>query len=395
MGSGIHARLSLVALLVTAGVARVVASCAESAPPAEGALDAGDTGDTAESGTVLPPPADSCGAGTWCRVELPSTPVSLNGIWGSGPDDVWVAGNPHITIHWNGKRFVRTTVDTRKALFGIWGSGKSDIWAFSTSQTMWHSQGFDGDDAGWSRSSETTGLNHKDGALYRDRPVPILAMWGTSASDVWAVGASMFSYYGSEEVPSVFHCDGWRDGEPNWQPSDTSFADAGSPEQVSFNAIHGNASSGVWIVGNGGKTRYSTGWNGDRTAWTPVNSHTSRNLNAVWCSPDADVWAAGEGGSMHRFTRADGGEYAALAVDVPTTAVLRALWGFAADDVWAVGDAGTILHWDGKAWSADGAIQGVTEDLFAIWGSSKDDIWIAGRGVLLHKGSASLPREIK
>jgi len=389
MGSGAHARVSLVALLATTGIARVVASCAESAPPAEGPLDAGDTGDMAESGTVLPPPADSCGAGTWCRVELPSTRVSLNGVWGSGPEDVWIAGSPHITIHWDGKRFVRTTVDTRKALSGIWGSGKGDVWAFSTSQTMWHSQGFDGDDAGWSRSSETTGLTNPD-----KRPTPILAMWGTSASDVWAVGTAMIGF-DHQWWPSVLHCDGWRDGEPNWQPSDTSFGDAPRPEQITFNAIHGNASSGVWIVGNGGKARYSAGWNDDRTAWTPVNSHSTRNLNAVWCSPDADVWAAGEGGSMHRFTRADGGEYAALTVDVPTTAVLRALWGFAADDVWAVGDAGSILHWDGKAWTTDGSIQGLTEDLFAIWGSSTDDIWIAGRGVLLHKGSASLPREIK
>ena len=404
MGSGTHARLSLVALLATTGVARVVASCAESAPPAEGPPDAGDT---AESGTVLPP-ADSCGAGTWCRVELPSTPLSLNGIWGSGPEDVWVAGSPDITIHWDGKRFVWTRVDTRQALSGVWGSGKNDIWAFSTSQTMWHSHGFDGEDAGWSRSSETTGQVTPSATPILDAglgtPIgvaagpatPILAMWGTSASDVWAVGTAARTTPTRSRSHRYLHCDGWRDGEPNWQPSGTSFGDAPSPEPISFNAIHGNASSGVWIVGNGGKTRYSAGWNGDAgTAWTPVNSHTSRNLNAVWCSPDADVWAAGEGGSMHRFTRADGGEYAELTVDVPTTAALRALWGFAADDVWAVGDAGTILHWDGKAWITDASIQGLTEDLFAIWGSSKDDIWIAGQSVLLHKGSASLPREIQ
>jgi photosystem II stability/assembly factor-like uncharacterized protein len=385
MRGGTHARLSLVALLAATGVARVVTSCAESAPLAEGPPDADDR---AESGTVLPP-ADSCGEGTWCRIELPSAPVALNGIWGSGPEDVWVAGSPHITIHWDGKRFVRTTVDTRQALYGVWGSGKGDIWTFSTSRTMWHSQGFDGEDAGWSRSAETTDLN--DGGL----PTPILAMWGTSASDVWAVGAGTLGIYGDQVLPSVLHCDGWRDGEPNWQPSGTSFGDAPSPEPFSFNAIHGNASSGVWIVGNGGKTRYSAGWNSDRAEWTPVNSNTSRNLNAVWCSPDADVWAAGEGGSMHRFTRAAGGEYAELTVEVPTTAALRALWGFAADDVWAVGDAGTILHWDGKAWIAEASIQGLTDDLFAIWGSSKDDIWIAGRNVLLHNGTASLPREIQ
>ncbi|AKU96549.1 Type IV fimbrial biogenesis protein PilY1 [Labilithrix luteola] len=213
---------------------------------------------------------------------------------------------------------------------------------------------------------------------------------------MWAVGTSMVRVKSVDErVASVLHCDGWGDAGPNWQASDTSVADAGSPEQISFNAIHGNASSGVWIVGNGGKTRYSAGWKADGTAWTPVNSRSSKNLNAVWCSPDADVWAAGEGGSMVRFTREGGGEYAALTVDVPTTGVLRALWGFAPDDVWAVGDAGTILHWDGKAWTTDGSSQGLTEDLFAIWGSSKDDLWIAGQNVLLHKGSASLPTEIQ
>jgi len=390
MGSSTHARLSLVALLVTTGVAGVVTSCAESAPPAEGALDVGDTGDTAEAGAVLPQ-ADVCAAGTWCRIELPSMPVSLNGIWGSGPEDVWIVGTPRTAIHWDGKRFVRTTIDTRLALSGIWGSGKSDIWTFSTSQTMWHSRGFDGEGTEWSGFFGTT---EPDSGLDAAHPTPIQAMWGTSATDVWAVGATMVGPH-REQVPSVLHCDGWRDGQPNWQPSGTSFGDAASPEPISFNAIHGSVSAGVWIVGNGGKTRYSAGWNGDRAEWTPVNSHTVRNLNAVWCSPDADVWAAGEGGTVHHFTRADGGEYDALTVDVPTTAALRALWGFAADDVWAVGDEGTILHWDGKAWNVEASVDGLTENLFAIWGSSKDDLWIAGRDVLLHKGSASVPGEIK
>lgn len=372
-------RFPLVALLASLGVARSMASCAESSVTAEPRPDAGEV----EAGVPIPASdAGGCMPGAWCRVDLPPSPVSLNGIWGSGSDDVWIVGTPALTLHWNGNRLAASKVDTRQALFGVWGSGKDDVWTFSTSASTWHTRGFDGYDAGWTRSAE--GAGPQQGGW----PTPIYGMWGTGATDVWAVGASLSS---SNARPTVFHSNGWQDGGPLWQPSGTSNADPPGPEPVTFNAISGSVDSRVWIVGNGGKTRHTTGWDDERTVWTPVNSETSRDLFAVWCSPDGVVWAGGEGGTMSRLTREQNGEYSAQTVAVPTTVPIRAIWGSAADDVWAVGGSGTILHWNGKEWrlAEEPLRSATTEPLYAVWGATSSDLWIAGRNVLLHLGTTS------
>lgn len=380
-----HARFAIVTSLAAACSARVVTSCAESAPSSSSLMDAAPA-PTQEMDAIVPSQA-GCEAGAWCRVDLPmTTPVAFNGIWGSGPDDVWIVGSPNYTLHWNGTRLSMATVETRQALFGVWGSGKDDIWTFTTTKSVWHTRGFDGDDAGWTRATETTDLY---GLAY---PPVIAAMWGASAADVWAVGPSMLSEDYINPLPSVFHSDGWHEGVVNWQAVVTSYGDAGTIEPISFNAICGGSRTGVWIVGDGGKTRYTSATSGAESAWTPVNSQTSRSLYTAWCSLDGVVWAGGAIGAIRRFMRDATGEYGSEIVDSPTNVSLRAMWGTAADDIWAVGDAGTILHWDGTAWTlgSDPANR-PTADLFAIWGTSENDIWIAGRGVLLHKGDVLLP----
>jgi len=202
------ARLSLVALVVGAISTHVIASCAEGAP--EPAAPPDEAGTSPDTQSTLPP-IDRCPAGTFCAMELPPAPLTLNGIWGSAPDNVWIVGSPDIDLHWDGSRLVTGKVDTRQSLFGIWGSGEDDVWTFSTSTTMWHTRGFDDDGAGWSRSKGTTGMNDAGW------PTPIFAMWGRSANDVWAVGAGA---EGSLARPTVFHCEGWHEGEPAWRARD-------------------------------------------------------------------------------------------------------------------------------------------------------------------------------
>ena len=375
-------------LLALAGAtAQGVASCADSAAPSDAVLDAGPQPD---SSTIVATPdapvTPPCTGDAWCAVAIPPAPVSLNGIWGSSKDDVWIVGSPDLTLHWDGAHLLSANADTRQTQFGIWGSGKSDVWSFSTGNAMWHSAGFeDGGDggAGWSLF---------DGADGGGWPGSISAMWGRSANDVWAVGPFAVG------TPTIWHCDGWRNGAPEWAFVNTVAAtdtEPAHPEPLSFNAIWGNANFEVWIVGMGGKTRYGSHLDTPPGTWTAVNSGTSTDLNAVWGSPDGDVWAGGAGGTMRRFTRAASGTWIASEVSLPTTATIFGLYGFAANDIWAVGSAGTLLHWDGSAWKlavvpGDAA---ATDDLFAVWGSGPADVWAVGRNSLLHRGDAPLPRK--
>lgn len=368
----------MLGVLLSTGIVHGIASCAENAATAPPVPEAGEPADTGPF-----PAIPRCDAGAWCPEDLPaSSPVSLNSIWGTGPDDVWIVGSPDTVLHWDGKSVAPAKLDTKQSIFGIWGSSNADLWAFSTSHSMWHSAGYPDGDAGWERASDDTGLN--DGGF----PLPVYGMWGTSASDVWAVGASITGYATGLPQASVLHCNGWNEGTPAWQPAPTSEADPPDIEAVPYNAICG-AAGAIWIVGGGGKTRHTSGWVDGGAAWTPLNSGTSRDLYAAWCSPTGDVWAAGEAGTLRHFAD-DGTGYASADFDLPITTALRALWGSASDDVWLAGDSGVVMHWDGKAWSDEAAmVRGQNEsDLFAIWGSSKNDVWIAGRSILFHGAGA-------
>lgn len=391
----LHRNVARSALLLVAGAAGTqgLASCADSEPTPQAVFDAGPEPDTS---TPIPPPdagiLEPCTGSTWCGVALPPSPVSLNGIWGSGPNDVWIVGSPDLTLHWDGARLLSATVATRQTLFGVWGSKKDDVWTFSAGNAMWHSAGFvDAGEggAGWSMFD-----GGGDGGG-RGWPGPISAMWGRNANDIWAVGPF------SPEIgmPTIWHCDGWRDGNPEWFFAQTSVPTpsdpAPHPEALSFNAIWGNPNSEVWIVGMSGKTRYGKGLGGKGASWSAVNSGTSTDLHAVWGSADGDVWAAGAGGTMRRFSRATGGTYVASQVPLPTTATIYGLTGFAANDIWAVGSGGVVLHYDGTIWTlVDVSIADKSKnDLYAVWGSGPDDVWVAGKSTLLHRGSAPLPRK--
>lgn len=380
-------------LATTSCVVATIAACAETSSKTEAASALPDAAPAVDASTILEPPdtgaplAPCTGGDGFCDVALPTTvPVALNGIWGSGPDDVWIAGSPDVVLHWDGTTLASGEVGTRQTLFGVWGSGKGDVWAFSAGDAIWHTSTFSPDGGAWTKFDGTDG---DGGAL--GWPGAISAMWGRSATDLWAVGPF------SPEIgaPTIWHASGWNAGKPTWRFAETSEDDPPHPEPLSFDALWGDAHGGLWIVGRTGKTRRaSLGADGHPLSWTAVNSGTTFDLHAVAGAPEGDeVWAAGAGGMLRRFTKDGAGSWTATEVASPTDVELHALLAFAKDDVWAAGDQGTLLHWDGKAWTKTPSP--TTSDLYALWGASKGDVWAVGHDVLLHKGAAALPEKKK
>ena len=67
---------------------------------------------------------------------------------------------------------------------------------------------------------------------------------------------------------------------------------------------------------------------------------------------------------------------------------LNAVWGAGPADAWIVGDNGTILHWNGKVWSA--VASGTSKSLSSVWGSGAQDVWaVGGAGTTLHFDGAT------
>src|SRR5262249_20670318 len=120
----------------------------------------------------------------WAQVAATGTDhISLNAVWGTGPSDVWAAGNDHTTttgavLHWDGSAWTAPASWTSAPPYvnqdvagGVWGSGPNDVWVMQSEQIqLW-------DGSTWANS------------LVMNPAYPSLAaMWGSSATDVWAVG---------------------------------------------------------------------------------------------------------------------------------------------------------------------------------------------------------------
>ena len=189
----------------------------------------------------------------------------------------------------------------------------------------------------------------------------LASVWGSSASDVWAVGLA----------GTVLH---WNGSTWSGTPNVVASPDSGAP--VDLTSVWGSSSTDVWAVGDLGTIAH---WDG--TAWSPSPSGTTLDLAAVWGSSSTDVWAVGAEGMVLHWT---GTSWSGSQVGF-FGSNLYAVWGVSASDVWAVGDSGTFEHWNGSHWDdLSGAYelpQGAQPDSFVgVWGSSSTDVWAVGAG---------------
>jgi hypothetical protein len=166
-------------------------------------------------------------------------------IWGVSSDDVWFGGaiiyeslvgespldGSDIVgyAHWDGAALTEyrpaTVADVRSgSIWGMWGSSASNVFAVGTPfggrpAVVEH---FDGVD--WSRVPITA-------------PGDLFGIWGSSATDIWAGGNSGGP---DESVPLLLHFDGI-----SWSTQPTSFAPT-DPGQT-LNSISGTGVDDFWI----------------------------------------------------------------------------------------------------------------------------------------------------
>lgn len=265
----------------------------------------------------------------------------LVSVWGTSTNDVWAAGSEagrrDVLVHWDGTSWTpvepAATPPSDMAdislLAAVHGSSATDVWAVGAGKILrWNGRS-------WASSSSP--------------PRPTLnAVWGSSPKDVWAVG---------EQGYTALHFDGTR-----WSDSYTYSWDH-------LTDISGTSASDVWVCGNADSgTNPGTVRHWDGSQWTAVGPSIAR-VEAIWANSPTDVWVASEQASA--LYHWDGS--AMTTFDVGPA---RALWGSASNDVWAVGPANTSFHWDGIAWA--NVPSGTALALHDVWGSGPDDVWAVG-----------------
>jgi len=230
-------------------------------------------------------------------------------------------------------------------LFGVWGSGASDVFAvgYYDDDTMRH---YDG--TSWSEMDSGTTKN-----LY--------GVWGITVGEdvyVFAVG------YGG----TILYSD---DDGSTWTSQDSDTTD-------NLYGIWGNAyNDDVHAVGYGGTACYYDG-----SSWDEKDSDTSNTLYDVWGDDASHVFAVGASGTIVKYTASWDSKTSG------TTNNLYGVWGSSATDVFAVGASGTIVHsTDGSTWSPQ--VSPTTNTLYGVWGSDSTPVFAVGASGTILKYTSS------
>jgi len=201
----------------------------------------------------------------WTRLES-GLAVDFRAVAGTGPDDVWIAGGRTdydvsvsgkmaTVLHWDGTSLDGLRSGSADDLSDVWSAGAADTWAVGAAGV-------------YRRGGEAWILQPP--AAPPGRP---LALHGSSAAEVWAVG---------------------RHGETaRWDGAAWSVVDSGTTEDL----------RGVWAVGPGDV--WAAGdvphhWDG--TAWTRSTVAVPPEWMEDVCASSADdVWAIDDWDTVYRW----------------------------------------------------------------------------------------------
>ncbi|MCB9681236.1 MAG: hypothetical protein H6733_07160 [Alphaproteobacteria bacterium] len=241
--------------------------------------------------------------GAWERVDVGSA-GDLWWIWLPPTGDVqaWAVGAGGRALAFDGTTWTETVTDPDLTLFGIWGAAPDDVWAVG------------GDVTG---SVDVAGLFHWDGDTWTRQELPpaaaaltaVFKVWGAAADDVWICGANGV----------VAHYDGTAWGMVDAATERTLLTVAGDgPDNVYAVGGSGNAEivhfdgttwtnvearytpelNGVYVRGDDVAVAGRTGavwWKHGDGAFEedPRGRATFLDLHATWIDPEGGVWAVG------------------------------------------------------------------------------------------------------
>jgi hypothetical protein len=221
--------------------------------------------------------------GTKWNVDAPpaGTPTIrvLQGVWSDGPNNAWAVGGVNTIFRWNGTSWTRISdafnaVTASDGFNSVWGSG-TDVW-IAGNATMVRCQS--GGAGGVACGTENTGGS-----------TPLYSVWGTSAANVWAVGAN----------GRIVR----RDAQ-GWTP-------VTSPTTRTLVRVHGSSANDVWALGDSVLIHFDgTSWSQVPMTADPLMFMRSRAPNSgvqnvfqlgLYVRSDRELYLGADGGSIGKF----------------------------------------------------------------------------------------------
>jgi hypothetical protein len=332
------------------------------------------------------PDDDDTAAPSWTSVWTHGNAEFL-GIWGSDPTNVIVVGGSvdnsgypkagdNIWFFSNGAYADKFRSSSDPVVYqGVWGTDASDSWAVGAQYTP----------GAWTSTDTIIATPATGGALSWSDTIVLYGVAGVSG-DVFAVGYDIVN-----GVSAMWNYTGG-----SWSAMTN---DSGMNPLLA--GVWAADSSAVWAVGfNSGPVGELLLWNGASWAEKDQSADTEA-WHTVWGTSVSDVFFAGawiDGATMEPIIwRYDGSTYAHINPS-GATGDLNGSWGTSDTNVFFVGQdnsgAAMILNYDGSTASPMTLPGGLANTaLQAVWGSSPSDVYAVGydtsnyTGVVLHYGS--------
>lgn len=287
------------------------------------------------------------------EMSMPKTTV--HGIWGSGPNDIWIARTQKDLanlLHYDGLAITNMQSPMGNTTYlGLWGSSSDNVWLVGqdTSEVI--------KIARWNGSTWLAVPDISSNAFW------VSNLWINQPNDVWLVG------YWDRSVGLYGFAAHW-DG--------TTWAIIESPDMRTPYAVWGNGSGDIWIFADNPKLIH-----GDGKIFKEENTPQNLDIYDVWGNNAKDAWAVGTVNVLHW----DGTSWTIAAGPSEDWGWLSRVHGVDANNVWAIAAfpfggsvGGQILHWDGVSWS----YAPTPKRLTTIWAASAGDVWAgASEGTIL------------
>jgi hypothetical protein len=184
----------------------------------------------------------------------------------------------------------------------------------------------------------------------------LFAVWGFSASDVYATGYAPNG--------GLLHYDG-----STWS--------AIAPDGSIFQALWGSSPSDIFAGA------YEAVWRWDGSSWSTTTVAPGAYILSLWGFSSSDVYAATAAYPEYStIVHYDGNAWTEEWNPGPNPTVLYAIWGDSPTDVFAVGtvagfnEPSLILHYDGSTWSS--IANSGDMPLYAVAGTAPNDVFAVG-----------------
>jgi hypothetical protein len=310
----------------------------------------------------------------------------VNTIRGRSSTDVWVAGALGALAHFDGTAWRRSDPGSSDSMHALWLRGSAEI--LLATMDLIHTRDLAIGDAGVDAGAPspdgwtTRPAYISSGSYYRS--YALTSAWAADGAEwLWATTATT----STSSSPGIWRMHFVESTQRFEFVAAVSSSACKSLGCSSLTSVHGTSANDVWAVGAFGAAIHIADADGSSPVFKAYNTQTTNMLNGVWAAAPNDVWAVGVGGEIRHYT---GDPTAwDIVTNIPTTESLNAIWGASPSDIWAVGDKGVALHYDGSGWTRikvaglDGARR---PDLTAVWMPSPGHVWIGGVGIVLSLG---------